>query len=107
MINKITKEMYRFADEDIHMVGRDILRRCVQHFADDINQSYDEFRNEVFEVLDTLMDGMCTHCDLRLLCDEGEDGMPTRCNGVLRARQFIERYKENNNNKNENDDYPF
>ena len=53
------------------------------------------------------MDGMCEHCDLRSLCGEGEDGMPARCNVVLMAKQFIERYKENNNNKNENDDCPF
>lgn len=107
MIKEITKEMYRFADEDVHMVGRDVLRRCVQHFADDINHSYDEFRNEVIEVLDNLMDVMCEHCELRPICDEGEDGMLTRCNGMLRAKQFIERYKENNINKNESDDCPF
>lgn len=99
MINEIAKEMYRFADEDVHMVGRDVLRRSVQHFADDINRSYDEFRNEVFEVLDNLMDGICLHCDMQPLCAEGEDGIPSVCNGLLKAKQFIERYKENNINK--------
>lgn len=107
MINEITKEMHRFADEDVHVVGRDVLRRSIQHFADDINHSYNEFRNEVFEVLDNLMDGMCEYCDMQTLCAEGEDGMPTRCNGLLRAKQFVERYKENSIIKNENDECPF
>lgn len=37
-INDIVAEMREFADADSHSIGRDVLRRRIQHFADRIEK---------------------------------------------------------------------
>lgn len=44
---------------------------------------------ELYESLHEIIGDMCNHCDLRDVCQEGEDGMSSPCNMVHRAKAAL------------------
>lgn len=79
-------------------------RELLLNFADRIEAASKAYNKEVTELLREVIAGVCLHCDMQSTCQEGEDGMPTTCNAVAKARRFIEQHSEPELN---NDEYPF
>lgn len=102
-IKDITTEMREFADIDACTIGRDVLRRRIQHFARRIDEASKTYDKEVVKLLKGVVEGICFHCDMQSTCQEGEDGMPTTCNAVAKARHFIEQHSD----LDLDDEYPF
>ena len=72
--------------------------------ADRIEAAIEAYNQEVVELLKSVIDGVCLHCDMQSACQEGEDGMSTTCNAVAKANHFIEQHTEPELN---NDECPF
>ena len=72
-------------------------------FAERVRAAHRAFADEACRTMREVIDGVCMHCDMHDACQQGEDGMPTRCNAVSNAMHFIERHEQ----KGGNGDLPF
>lgn len=98
-IKDILREMREFADTDSQSIGRDVLRREIQHFADRIEAAHRRELDEVARVLGKLAEGICSHCDMQIDCAEGVDGMSTMCNAMYDVKKFIEEHRSEEGGK--------
>lgn len=95
-INDVLAEMRsnEFDSPDFDRYALNSARRLAKDWANRIEVAQKAYNKEVTELLKEVIEGVCQHCDMRDACAEGEDGMPTHCNGVAKAKHFIEQHSE-------------
>lgn len=76
----------------------------IDEIANRLEAAIKAYNQEVVNLLKSVIEGVCLHCDMRPACQEGEDGMSTHCNAVAKAKHFIEQHTEPEVN---NDECPF
>ena len=62
-IDDIVREMRRYADEDAHVIGRDVLRRDIQTFADRTKKAHEADKKKLVEAQQVAEDALCKLAD--------------------------------------------
>ena len=57
-IDDIVREMRRYADEDAHVIGRDVLRRDIQTFADRLEKAHEADKRKLVEAQQAAEDAL-------------------------------------------------